>query len=204
MPESIDRVNADRPGTAASPEIDALVARARAGESAAFDGIVRLYQSAVYRAALAALGSPADAEEATQDAFVAAFRRIDGFRGDASFKTWLLTIAWRKALSRRRAVQIWRRRIAVRAEDLPDVVETVAAPGPGPEAIAATAEMRRQTQVLIDALPHKLRDTLLLAASGEYAYDEIAAMVSAPVGTVKWRVSEARRIVREKLRALGY
>ncbi len=198
-------MNADGLGRADRPEIDALVARARGGDSAAFDEIVRLYQAAVYRAALAALGSPADAEEAAQDAFVAAYRRLNSFRGDASFKTWLLAIAWRKALTRRRVVQIWRRRVAVAPnDDAPDPLDEVAAPDPGPDATAVTAEMTRRTRMLIDALPRKLRDTLLLAASGAYSYEEIAGMMSAPIGTVKWRVSEARRIVRAKLKALGY
>ncbi len=198
-------MNADGLGRADRPEIDALVARARGGDSAAFDEIVRRYQAAVYRAALAALGSPADAEEAAQDAFVAAYRRLNSFRGDASFKTWLLAIAWRKALTRRRVVQIWRRRVAVAPhEDAPDPLDGVAAPDPGPDATAVTAEMTRRTRMLIEALPRKLRDTLLLAASGDYSYEEIAGMMSAPIGTVKWRVSEARRIVRAKLKALGY
>lgn len=197
-------MNADRTGRADRPEIDALVARARGGDSLAFDEIVRLYQSAVYRAALAALGSPADAEEAAQDAFVAAFRRLASFRGDSSFKTWLLAIAWRKALTRRRVVQLWRRRTVAVAEGDDDPLDSVAGSAPGPHAVVATAEMARRTQALVNDLPRKLRDTLLLAASGEYSYDEIATMLSIPVGTVKWRVSDARRIVRAKLKALGY
>jgi RNA polymerase sigma-70 factor (ECF subfamily) len=197
-------VNAEPLGRADRPEIDALVARARGGDSAAFDDIVRLYQGPVYRAALAALGSPADAEEAAQDAFVAAFRRLDSFRGDASFKTWLLAIAWRKALTRRRVVQIWRRRMVTAGEDAADPLESLASPAPGPHAVVATAELRRQTRMLVNALPRKLRDTLLLATSGEYSYEEIAAMLAIPIGTVKWRVSEARRITRGKLKSLGY
>jgi RNA polymerase sigma-70 factor (ECF subfamily) len=57
---------------------------------------------------------------------------------------------------------------------------------------------------LIAGLPPKLRDPLLLAASGEHSYTEMAAMLGVPVGTLKWRISEARRIVREKLQRLGY
>ena len=54
------------------------------------------------------------------------------------------------------------------------------------------------------ALPPKLRDPLLLAGSGDYSYDEIAAMLAIPVGTVKWRVSEARKQLRVKLTRLGF
>lgn len=61
-------------------------------------------------------------------------------------------------------------------------------------------ELRTQIAGAIEALTSKLRDALLLAQSGEYEYDEIAAMLKIPVGTLKWRVSEARRKVRERSR----
>src|SRR6267142_580477 len=90
-----------------------LVVRARQGDPAAFGELIDRHRSAVYRAALAALGSHTDAEDAAQDAFLMAFRRLDSFRGDASFKTWLLTIAWHQAINRRRSLsRVWRRMIA--------------------------------------------------------------------------------------------
>lgn len=76
-----------------------LVERARRGDHAAFGTPVDRYRAPVFRAALAALGTREDAEEASQEAFVAAFRHLQDYRGDATFKTWLLSIAWRKALS---------------------------------------------------------------------------------------------------------
>ena len=88
-----------------------LVARARQGDPAAFGELVDRHRTAVYRAALAALGSHADAEDAAQDAFLVAFRRLDTFRGDASFKTWLLTIAWHQAINRRRTLTRFLRRM---------------------------------------------------------------------------------------------
>ena len=63
--------------------------------------------------------------------------------------------------------------------------------------------MTREIARAIRALPHKLRDALLLAQSGEYSYDEIGAMLGSPVGTIKWRVSEARRVVRRQLETRG-
>ena len=57
---------------------------------------------------------------------------------------------------------------------------------------------------LIKTLPRKLRDALLLAGSGEYTYTQIGFMLGVPVGTVKWRVSEARRVLKEKMTALGH
>ena len=89
-----------------------LVARARTGDHAAFGDLVDRHRTAVYRAALTALRSHAEAEDAAQDAFVLAWRRLGSFRGDASFKTWLLTIAWHQAINRRRGLMgRWRRMI---------------------------------------------------------------------------------------------
>jgi RNA polymerase sigma-70 factor (ECF subfamily) len=183
-----------------------LVARARQGDPAAFGELVERHRAAVYRAALAALGSHADAEDAAQDAFLMAFRRLESFRGDASFKTWLLTIAWHQAINHRRSLsRVWRRMIAPKdREEAEAVLENVAARGPTPEDMTAHHQLRRQVQRAIRMLSPKLRDALLLAQSGEYSYEEIGTMLKAPVGTIKWRVSEARRMVRHRLHALGH
>lgn len=183
-----------------------LVAQARQGNPAAFGELVDRHRSAVYRAARAALGSHADAEDAAQDAFLAAFRRLDSFRGEASFKTWLLTIAWHQAINRRRSVVRLLRRVvepAANADGGPADMEFAAA-GPSPEQSAAERQSRRAIRGAIAALSPKLRDALLLAQSGEHTYDEIGAMLGAPVGTIKWRVSEARRVVRQKLMEQGH
>ena len=183
-----------------------LVARARQGDPAAFGELVERHRAAVYRAALAALGSHADAEDAAQDAFLLAFRRLDSFRGDASFKTWLLTIAWHQAINRRRSLsRVWRRMVAPRdQEEAEAVLENVAAAGLTPEGTTAQHQLRHELRRAIRTLSPKLRDALLLAQSGEYTYEEIGTTLKSPVGTIKWRVSEARRMLRTTLRAQGY
>ena len=188
-----------------------LVARARQGDPAAFGELIDRHRSAVYRAALAALGSHADAEDAAQDAFLAAYRRLDSFRGDASFKTWLLTITWHQAINRRRSLtRIWRRMVepkpaGAHVENVGlSPLEQVAAIGPTPEQAAANDQLRRGIQQTIRALSPKLRDALLLAQSGEYSYEEIGAMLEVPTGTIKWRVSEARKVIKKQLRERGY
>ena len=75
---------------------DGLVERTLRGDSTAFGELVFRHGQAVYRAALAALGGAADAEDVMQEAFLLAFRKLPHFRHDASFKTWLLTITWRR------------------------------------------------------------------------------------------------------------
>jgi RNA polymerase sigma-70 factor (ECF subfamily) len=176
-----------------------LVLLARQGDPDAFDQLVIRHQSAVYRAALAALRVPQDAEEVAQDAFVRAWSNLGRFRGDSSFKTWLLTIAWNCAMSRRRSLLGWLRRAVA--------MDAVAEPrdrGDSQDTAMAGSEMVRHARQAIQALTPTLRDTLLLAQSGDYSYGEIGAMLRVPVGTVKWRVAEARRKVRQELAGHGY
>jgi len=176
-----------------------LVLLARQGDPDAFDQLVARHQSAVYRAALAALRVREDAEEVTQDAFIRAWRALDRFRGESSFRTWMLRIAWNRAISKRRSLASWLRR----ATPMDDVAEPAAA-GEGQHEWMQSVELQAHATDAIQALTPKLRDALLLAQSGEYQYDEIARMLGIPLGTVKWRISEARRKVRETLAALGY
>ena len=183
-----------------------LVERARAGEPDAFGELVDRHRSAVYRAALAVLSSPADAEDAAQEAFLTAYRRLDGFRGEASFKTWLLTITWHQAINQRRSLTRWLRRIVpppLRPDGDP-IEQEVASADRSPEERASQNEWRRSIAGEIRALPPKLRDVLLLTQAGEYTYEEIGAMLKIPVGTIKWRVSEARRVVKQRLRTRGF
>ena len=176
-----------------------LVLLARQGDPDAFDQLVVRHQAAVFRAALAALRVREDAEEVTQDAFVRAWRALGRFRGDSSFRTWMLRIVWNRAISRRRGMAAWLRR----ATPITDVAEPAAAAACQYLGLQHT-ELQAHAVTAIQALTPKLRDALLLAQSGEYQYDEIARMLGIPLGTVKWRVSEARRKVRGTLAALGY
>jgi RNA polymerase sigma-70 factor (ECF subfamily) len=187
------------PLTRESPEARALLDRARAGDAEAFGRLVAMHQSAVFRAAVAALGSHADAEDAAQDAFVMAWRKLPGFRGEAQFRTWLLTIVWRKALDRRRRRTRWSLRVAQPAGTLdneaPDPLAGLAERSADPERVTIASDAARRVRQEIRQLTPKLRDTLLLAASGDHTYEEIAAMLGVPLGTVKWRVAEARRML---------
>lgn len=184
-----------------TPQVRAWVAAAQVGDRAAFDALVSLHYRAVYRTAMAALQRSDDAEDATQDAFVLAWRKIAAFRGDASFKTWVLTIVWRQALDRRRARERWwRRRQTASAQNnqtWDEGLDHVATRDADPERLAEGRARLAQVRRAIATLTPKLRDTLLLASSGEHSYDEIATMLGVPIGTVKWRVAEARRILKK-------
>ena len=75
-----------------------LVRQAQAGDSDAFGELVERNRRAVFRAALAAVGNAAEADDVAQETFVTAYRKLAGFRAESAFRTWLLSIAWRKAL----------------------------------------------------------------------------------------------------------
>jgi RNA polymerase sigma-70 factor, ECF subfamily len=178
-----------------------LVEQARQGDTVAFGQLVERYQKTVFRAAYAALGSRVEAEDAAQDAFLAAYRKLHMFRGDSSFKTWLLAIAWRHALDRRGAVT---RRL--RLFFSPDSTGWLDAPHPGPsqEQSLAREELRGRVRDAMKTLPAKYRDALLLATSGEHTFEEMAEILGVPTGTAKWRAAEAKRLLKRRLTGLGY
>src|SRR5688572_5198483 len=202
-----DVPSAERVVVGDRPEVRALVAAAREGDRAAFEELVSLHYRSVFRTAMAALQRREDAEDVTQDAFVLAWRKVAGFRGDSSFKTWLLTIVWRQALDKRRSRSGWWQRTSSgrsdNGRDEPgrndDEIDRLATRDADPERVTEARHRVKQVRALIEGLTPKLRDTLLLAASGEYGYDEIASMLGVPLGTVKWRVAEARRIIQGRL-----
>jgi RNA polymerase sigma-70 factor (ECF subfamily) len=184
-----------------------LVARARQGDRTAFGELVDRHRVAVYRAALAALGSHAEAEDIAQDAFLTAYQQLAGFRGEATFKTWLLAIAWHRATNRRRNLTRWWR--IVRPHTNGSGSEVTAEPpaasnGQSPEQRAVARELREAILREIRSLSPPLRDTLVLSQTGEYTYEELGAMLNVPVGTIKWRMSEARQTIRRRLRERGY
>lgn len=189
-----------------------LVVKACDGDVEAFESLVGRHHRSALRAALAALGSAQDADDVTQEAWLAVHARLSDFRGQSSFRTWLLTIVWNKALDKRREVgRVLKRLVRLDAdwdegsERGAAMLESAARPSTvSPEARVITGDLTRQVQRLVRALPAKLRDPLLLAGSGDYTYDEIASMLGVPSGTVKWRVFEARRQLKVRLRRLGY
>lgn len=186
-----------------------LVRLAQAGDAEAFGELVERNRRAVFRAALAAVGSPAEADDVAQEAFVTAYRKLNSFRGESQFRTWLLSITWRKAIDRRKSLTRWLRMTVSPPRDDDgdnafDQVERVPSTERSQEETMSDDELQQNVTRLIGTLPRKLRDALLLAGSGDHTYEQIGQMLGTPVGTVKWRVSEARRILKRKLSALGY
>ena len=206
---STSRVTATEAADAASAADLVLVRRAQAGDTEAFGELVERNRRAVFRAALAAVGSATEADDVAQEAFVTAFQKLAGFRGESSFKTWLLAITWRKAIDRRKSVTRWVQRMVAPAHSGEtgeewDVMDRLAAGGQSQEDDLVTSDLQQRLKPLIASLPKKLRDALMLAGSGDHSYDEIGRLLKIPTGTVKWRVSEARKVLRQKMAAMGY
>jgi RNA polymerase sigma-70 factor (ECF subfamily) len=190
---------------AADPELVRLVTLARGGDRVAFGRLIEDHLPAARRVALAAVGQPSDADEAVQDASVAAWTRLDALQDPAAFRGWFMRIVWRKALDRRRSVRSWFARFggaAIDASGAPQL-EFVAADA-SPDQLLMTRQLEAAIAQVIKALPRRLRDPFLLAASGDHRYEDIATMLAIPIGTVKWRISEARRLTRIKLERLGH
>jgi RNA polymerase sigma-70 factor, ECF subfamily len=184
-----------------------LVRRAQAGDADAFGELVERNRRAVFRAVLAALGSSAEADDVAQEAFVTAYRKLASFRGEAAFRTWVLAIAWRKALDRRKSMTRWLRLTVTPPDnegEVTDWIEQMPGNTRTQEDQLAAAQLQRTVKLLIRTLPRKLRDALLLSGSGEYTYEQIGHILGVPVGTVKWRVSEARRVLKQKMAAVGH
>jgi RNA polymerase sigma-70 factor, ECF subfamily len=184
------------PRSTASVSDAELIELARNGDRAAFGELVERYQQVVLRTALAALRSREDAEEVAQDAMVSAFQKLDSFRGDASFKTWLLTITWNRAMDRRRRMGEWFRRFS--SHDGDDGFE-IPSSQPSHEATLIARESRKEVRRLLATLPAKYREALMLSASGDHTFDEIGQLLGIPTGTAKWRAMEGRRLLKKKL-----
>jgi RNA polymerase sigma-70 factor (ECF subfamily) len=191
---------AERPAT--NPEVVRLVALARTGDRSAFGLLIEDHLSAARRLALAAVGQPTDADEAVQEASVAAWTRLDALQDPAAFRGWFMRIVWRKAIDRRRSLRTWLDRFGTSSSD--ERPMEFPAADPAPDAQLISRELAAAIAQVVRALPRKLRDPFLMAASGDHRYEEIAVVLAIPIGTVKWRISEARKMIRTKLERLGH
>jgi len=175
----------------------ALIAAARRGDAEAFNQLILIYQGMVYNLAYRILGDPDAAADATQEAFLSAFRAIRKFRG-GSFKAWLLRIVTNACYDQLRLRQ---RRPTTSLEAL---LATGSAPAPTgaeetPEEHALRQELARVIQAGIQTLPPEQRVTLVLSDVQGLSYREIAEVTRTSLGTVKSRLSRARAKLRDFL-----
>lgn len=180
-----------------------LLARARAGESRAFEALVRGEERALYRHAARIVGPGADAEDVVQDALLSAWRSIRSFEG-TSFRAWLFRIVTNRALDRIRARK---RRPELSLEPADDEEVSWAEPAsPGPDLadMAASREALGVVEEALGSVPAEQRAALLLRDVEGFAYEEIAFMTGVEIGTVKSRIHRARVAVRNTLISRGW
>jgi len=182
-------------------EIEAKrIRQALQGDVRAFRDLVTQYHPLAYSMAYKILGDPQDAEEVVQDAFVKIYRALEGFRGDASFKTWIARIVLRLSLNRRRdrSRSTWRR-LGMHLRKDPD--EQYSGPGsPTPEAECISQEIQQLVRQFVDELPEPLRQVVVLNSFEELSYEEIAHILAIPPGTVSSRLHNARKKLLVRLR----
>ena len=175
-----------------------LVRSSRKGDLDAFNTLVQVYQGQVYNLCLRMLG-PAAAEDAAQEAFINAYRRLSSFRG-GSFRAWTLRIAANVCcdeLRRRRRRPAGSLEAALEAGSPADVSSHVA----GPEEEALRRELGRHLQQGLAALPAEQRLAIILRDIHGLSYEELTEALDCSLGTVKSRIARGRARMREYLMA---
>lgn len=182
------------------PDLD----RARNGDREAFGRLVRRHQRRVYAAALHILGNHSDADDATQETFVKAFRALTTFDGRSDFFTWLYRITVNTALNTLRGGKrgaALSEKSGAEAAHIGGRPEALGQQGSDPAQKAQqSAEVQRVLEAIAELSP-SLRVTLVLATVEDLPHKQIAEILEIPEGTVAWRVNEARRLLRQRLSA---
>jgi RNA polymerase sigma-70 factor, ECF subfamily len=170
-----------------------LVRCAQSGESRAFDRLVLKYRSRIVKLAMRYTRNPADAEDATQETFIKAYRALRHFRCDSAFYTWLYRIATNCA---RNLLKARRRDLLNSAIDRPTHLRELATP----EELALTADICGMVNFALGALSEEHRTVITLREIDGLSYREIASAMSIPVGTVRSRVFRARDLIDREVR----
>jgi RNA polymerase sigma-70 factor (ECF subfamily) len=173
-----------------------LARRAQAGDQTAFADLVARYTGAVYNQAYRMLGNAQEAEDAVQEVFLRAYRRLDSYDPGRRFVTWLLTIGSNFCIDRLR-----RRRMNWLTLD--DVAFWLTSGEAGPERSALEGERQRHVQRALGQLPESYRSVTVLRYWHDLSYLEIAEALSLTEATVKTRLHRARKMLREALGADG-
>jgi RNA polymerase sigma-70 factor (ECF subfamily) len=180
-----------------------LVRRAQQNERGAFDLLVLKYQHKVIKLVARLLRDPTEAEDVAQEAFVKAYRALGSFRGDSAFYTWLYRIAVNTA--RNSIASRQRRPLDYEAELSESEQNNVAARlkhDDTPEATVLSEEIRQTVNSAIEQLPEDLRTAIVLREIEGLSYEEIAAAMDCPVGTVRSRIFRAREAIDRALQPL--
>ena len=174
---------------------EVIVERALTGDADAFGELVRRWERRIFALTYGMLGREEDARDATQETFVAAFRNLRGFRGEAKVSSWLHRIAVNQCISRQRRAKV---RGESALED--DTADSFAAPFS--HSPAHVAEGRQETLAVrraINSLPVELRQVVVMKEFEELTFREIADALDLPLSTVKSRLYTALKHLQMRL-----
>lgn len=181
-----------------------LVERVQAGERQAFDLLVVKYQRRLMRLISRIVHDPAEAEDVVQETFIKAYRAIRHFRGEAAFYTWLYRIGINTAKnflasqSRRTPTSTDSDAEQAASFDSGEQLRDINTP----ESVLASQQIARTVNAAMDALPLDLRTAIVLREIEGLSYEEIADIMSCPIGTVRSRIFRARDVIAQRLRPL--
>ena len=182
-------VSLNKPGL--TDEAD-WIARAQRSDAKAFEALYRLHVDRVYGLCLLMTGNVSEAEDCTQEAFIQAWNKLELFRGDSAFGTWLHRIAVNSVLGRMRKSKREQDRIQVAAETFLS-----------PLSEADTGELQDLTDA-VDRLPAGARHVFVLHAVYGYSHEETGNMLDIAAGTSKAQLHRARRLLAQQLQEQGF
>lgn len=165
----------------------AWIERAQKSDSSAFESLYRLHVDRVYALCLRMTGNTAEAEDCTQEAFIQAWSKLDRFRGDSSFGTWMHRVAVNTVLGRMRKSNRER-----------DRIHAVSEAGPPVESIGDSGGLR-DLENAMNELPSGARHVFVLHAVYGYSHEETSDMLGIASGTSKAQLHRARRLLAQQL-----
>ena len=181
-----------------------LVERVQGGDKHAFDLLVIKYQRKLARLLSQYIRDPAEVEDVVQEAFIKAYRAMPSFRGDSAFYTWLYRIGINTAknflVSQGRKLPTLQGFDNEEAEDFEDNV--LLKEVNTPESELMSQQIAQTVNQTLDSLPDELRTAIVLREIDGLSYEEIANIMSCPIGTVRSRIFRAREAISEQLRPL--
>ena len=186
------------PTSAASETIESLIDACLSGDQRAWDAIVRLYRRRVFNVAYTFVGRHEEAEDLTQEIFLRVFRALDTFDRRANFTTWIISVSRNLCIDHFRRLRRERETIDRRVDAS---ALSPMAPGVDPLSRLERFDRRALLRDALNALPETLRTAVMLRDLQELSYQEIAARLGVPDGTVKSRINRGRReLVRQVAR----
>jgi len=173
----------------------ALVVKARNGDEKAYAALMNRYRDTIYYLHLKMVSNPIDAEDLTIEAFGKAFKNIDSYTPDFAFSTWLFKIATNNCIDFIRKKQMSPSLLDQMMNDEDDVTATLQSDTPDPEEILINEQKIIRLREVVEQLKPLYRELIELRYYREFSYEEIAAELSIPVGTVKVRLNRAKHLL---------